>query len=133
MQQDFWKRLRIEYLNELQVRSKWRESKHNLKIASVVLLKDERLPPAQWVLGRVLEVHHGADGLVRVATVRTSTSTVKRAISKIVPLPFNDCSDGSNGGRGEPLNISSQDLDEVGGNVGNNRNMPTLCNQSGNY
>ena len=105
MQQDFWKRLRIEYLNELQVRSKWRGSKQNLQIDSDVLLKDEQLPPAQWVLGRVLEVHYGADGLVRVATVSISTTIFKRAISKIVPLPFNDCSDGSNGGRAESLNI----------------------------
>ena len=77
MQQDFWKRWSYEYLHELQVRHKWRQTKCNLKAGDMVLIRDERAPPTQWLLGRILEVHPGDDNLVRVATVRTESSVIR--------------------------------------------------------
>ncbi|XP_017489088.1 PREDICTED: uncharacterized protein LOC108377342, partial [Rhagoletis zephyria] len=68
MQQDFWKRWSAEYLHELQARHKWQITKANIKVGNLVLVRDERAPPTQWMLGRVLEVHAGDDAAVRVAT-----------------------------------------------------------------
>ncbi|XP_036343159.1 uncharacterized protein LOC118752380 [Rhagoletis pomonella] len=116
MQQDFWKRWSAEYLHELQARHKWQITKANIKVGNLVLVRDERAPPTQWMLGRVLEVHAGDDAAVRVATVRTQSSILKRAISKLVVLPIETESEESNGGRSPVANdISSQRLDEVGG------------------
>ncbi|KAJ8949760.1 hypothetical protein NQ318_005083 [Aromia moschata] len=45
-------------------------------------------PPLRWQLARVVGVHPGADGVVRVATVRTSTGLMKRPVVKLCPLPL---------------------------------------------
>ncbi|CAG7723226.1 unnamed protein product [Allacma fusca] len=55
----------------------------------MVLLKDQRLPPTELKLGRILHIHPGPDGLVRVVTVRTPNGELKRPIVKLCPLPFN--------------------------------------------
>lgn len=89
--QTFWKRFSRDYIGCLQQRTKWRSSKgSSLAIGSVVILKEDRLPPCQWGLAKITDVHPGADGVVRVATLKTSTGTiVKRAFTKICPLPIN--------------------------------------------
>lgn len=56
----------------------------------MVLVVDERYPPAKWPLGRILETHPGSDGHTRIVTVRTQTSTLDRPIAKLCPLPVND-------------------------------------------
>lgn len=60
----------------------------SLQKDSLVLVVDERYPPSKWPLGRILDVHPGADGHVRVVTVRTQTSVLKRSIVKLCPLPI---------------------------------------------
>lgn len=52
------------------------------------LMKD--IPPSKWPLGRISKLHPGKDGQVRVVTVRTQTSTLKRPIVKLCPLPNSD-------------------------------------------
>ncbi|GFX07902.1 uncharacterized protein TNCV_4161711 [Trichonephila clavipes] len=54
----------------------------------LVLLKDPNTKPLDWPMGRILEVFPGSDGLVRVVNVKTSTGILKRAITKVVPLPI---------------------------------------------
>ncbi|XP_075990293.1 uncharacterized protein LOC142985936 [Anticarsia gemmatalis] len=83
-----WKRWSSEYLHQLQVRSKWQQSKENLNEGSLVLIKDENLPAGRWALGRVTELHPGADGIVRVATIKTKNGQIKRPITKLSPLPL---------------------------------------------
>ncbi|XP_046592768.1 uncharacterized protein LOC107217180 [Neodiprion lecontei] len=90
VKQHFWNRWYQEYLSELQKRQKWHFNHSNLKVGTLVLLKEENLPPLQWLLGRVVEVHAGADNIVRVATVRTSTGLFKRAVKKLCPLPVEE-------------------------------------------
>lgn len=87
MKQHFWTRWSLEYLSELQQRVKWNQSKGELKMNDLVLVKDENLPPLKWLLGRVVQIHPGNDGLIRVVTVKTQNGTIKRAFSKICPLP----------------------------------------------
>lgn len=87
LRDSFWKRWQSEYLQHLQQLGRWKERRANLKLGDLVLLRSELLPPAKWALGRIREVHTGADGLVRVVTVDTATSRFTRPLSKICLLP----------------------------------------------
>ncbi|KYN01216.1 hypothetical protein ALC62_07995, partial [Cyphomyrmex costatus] len=84
----FWKRWQTEYLQRYQAISKWHHPTMKVKEGSLVLIVDERDPPAKWPLARVVQLHPGKDGLIRVVTVRTATSTFKRSIVKICILPI---------------------------------------------
>ena len=52
----FWKRWIDEFLPMLNKRQKWLTKEENLKRDSIVLLVDERVPQAKWLLGRVVDV-----------------------------------------------------------------------------
>ncbi|XP_066596496.1 uncharacterized protein [Prorops nasuta] len=69
---DFWRRCQLEYLSELQKRSKWFYPGRDVTIGSVVLLIERNQPCMHWSMGRILEVHPGDDGVVRVVTLRTA-------------------------------------------------------------
>lgn len=84
----FWRQWSSEYLNQLQSRPKWLQTTPNLEINNLVLIKDERLPPLNWLMGRIVEIHPGRDGLVRVASVRTKNGILKRPITKLCILPI---------------------------------------------
>ncbi|XP_071653083.1 uncharacterized protein [Temnothorax longispinosus] len=71
-------------------RFKWQRIKPLVKIGQLVLLRNATLPPCKWELGRITECHAGADGLIRVVTVKTATSEYKRPIMKLCILPV-DC------------------------------------------
>lgn len=88
--QSFWKRWSTEYLSILQQRSKWKHPGQRLQIGALVLIKQENLPPSQWILGRITEVHPDSEGVVRVASVRTSKGIYKRAVVKLCPLPITE-------------------------------------------
>ncbi|GFV40309.1 integrase catalytic domain-containing protein [Trichonephila clavipes] len=68
----FWKKWSSEFISSLQPRKKWQDAQRNLKEDDIVLIKEEG-PPGTWPMARVLQVHPGNDGLVRVATVKTKT------------------------------------------------------------
>ncbi|XP_075161791.1 uncharacterized protein LOC142234512 [Haematobia irritans] len=95
-----WKRLKIisqifcqrwksEYLNELHRRYKWKYPQQNIVVNDLVIVKDNRLAPNEWRLGRVDKTYEGIDKNVRVVDVRTSTGVISRPITKIVKL-FSD-------------------------------------------
>ncbi|XP_063989074.1 uncharacterized protein LOC135168625 [Diachasmimorpha longicaudata] len=82
--QFFWKQWSTGYLQQLQSVSKWHHPSNEIKVGSLVLLDDERFPPAKWPLARVTALHPGKDGLSRVVTIRTASTTLTRPISKLV-------------------------------------------------
>ncbi|XP_018360399.1 PREDICTED: uncharacterized protein LOC108759453 [Trachymyrmex cornetzi] len=84
--QQNWKRWSKEYISELQQKIKWKTPFPALAVNTLVLLKEDHLPPAKWRLGRIIEVHPGSDGIPRVASIKTSTGTVRRAFNKLCPL-----------------------------------------------
>jgi len=90
MGQHFWARWRKEYLHHLQQRSKWQAScDSSPQVGDMVLMQEDNVPPMFWPLGRVVEVHPGKDGIVRVVSVKTKGGVFKRAVTKIALLPVN--------------------------------------------
>ncbi|XP_055839281.1 uncharacterized protein LOC129907208 [Episyrphus balteatus] len=87
MMQGFWQRWQPDYLTSLQQRPKWREAKRDFEVGDLVILKEPNLPPSQWLLERVTEVHPGEDGHVRVVTLRTKRGTFMRPVTKLALLP----------------------------------------------
>lgn len=72
IRQHFWKRWSKEYLNELNVRTKWHQQlTDSIKVGTMVILKEDNSPPLQWPLGRIVKVHQGNDKIVRAITVKT--------------------------------------------------------------
>ncbi|GFS74666.1 hypothetical protein TNCV_3978061 [Trichonephila clavipes] len=75
----------FEFISSLQPRKKWQDAQPNLKEDDIVLIKEEG-PPGTWPMARVLQVHPGNDGLVRVATVKNQDSVFKRPVHKLHKL-----------------------------------------------
>ncbi|XP_015119829.1 uncharacterized protein LOC107043042 [Diachasma alloeum] len=76
--QQFWSRWSKECLQRYQAIYKWKTRQQNIEVGNMVLMVDDNLPPAQWPIARVIATRPGADGLTRVATVRTSKAEVGR-------------------------------------------------------
>ena len=86
LHQHFWSRWRLEYLNNLQSRIKWRKYSKNLKVGDICLLFDEDVPPGKWPLGRVVALYPSKDGNIRVVDVKTENNVLRRPIVKLVLL-----------------------------------------------
>lgn len=64
MRHHFWDRWHREYLNEQISRSKWKIStnQEDIKIGTLVVVKEDNLAPMNWKLGRITAVHPGPEG-----------------------------------------------------------------------
>ena len=56
----------------------------------LVLFQEESIVPTKWPLARVVKIHPGRDGLVRVATVMTKTGLYTRPVTKLALLMERD-------------------------------------------
>ena len=79
----FWKRWIDEFLPMLNKRQKWLTKEENLKRDSIVLLVDERLPRAKWLLGRVVDVYPDKNNLIRTVLIKTKSGLAKRPVNKL--------------------------------------------------
>ncbi|XP_011864758.1 PREDICTED: uncharacterized protein LOC105560332 [Vollenhovia emeryi] len=86
--QHFWTQWSAHYLQRQQAISKWHHKNNEIKIGSLVLITDERLPPCKWPLARITALHPGKDGLVRVVTLKTATTTLIRPVINLSVLPI---------------------------------------------
>lgn len=86
--QNFWDRWKREYLSQLQGRSKRWSAPVQFEIGRLVVINDKNQPPNRWRMGRIVDVHPGADGVVRVVTLKTATGELKRAIENLCMLPI---------------------------------------------
>ena len=84
--QNFRKRWKQEYLNELQIRQKWCHTAQNLAPGDIVLIEDPAAPRTHLPVATVAEVRRSSDGLVRSATVKNAYSTLVRPVNKLVKL-----------------------------------------------
>lgn len=76
-----------EYSHELSIPNKWSKGSHGIREGTIVILREDYVPPMQCPLDKIIKVQHGADGIIRTGTVRTATSTLDRSIKRMVPLP----------------------------------------------
>ncbi|XP_076377138.1 uncharacterized protein LOC143259350 [Megalopta genalis] len=90
VKQDFWTRWHKEYINHLNVRQRWSQGSHDIREGTIVVLKDDNLPPLQWHLGRIEKIHPGEDNVIRAVSVRTSTGVYRRNVKELAPLPVED-------------------------------------------
>ena len=86
----FWKRWSDECLSSLRRHNKWKFPSRNIQVGDIVILQEDNFIPTKWPLARVTHVHPGIDGIVRVATVKTSTGVYKRPITKLALLLSQD-------------------------------------------
>ncbi|XP_064406043.1 uncharacterized protein LOC135351065 [Halichondria panicea] len=82
----FWRRWSREYLVHMGRFHKWKHPTRNLHIGDMVVIKEDSPLLNEWPLARVIEVHPGHNGLVRVATIKTSNGVYKRPINKLALL-----------------------------------------------
>lgn len=83
----FWKRFTTEYLPSLQGRRKWVTERGNLEPGTPVMIVDQALPRARWLIGRVKNVVKGHDGRVRSAVMDTGGRTYHRPVARLIQLP----------------------------------------------
>ena len=99
----FWKRWTTEYLHTLQSRTKWQHQKPNLQVDDIVIVKPDSHFHCHWPTAKIISTHPGADGIVRVVTLKTASGIYKRPVTKIsllfrpdhqeaTPLPRAGCS-----------------------------------------
>ncbi|GBO07449.1 hypothetical protein AVEN_251896-1 [Araneus ventricosus] len=85
--QSFWKRCSSEYITQFQRRFKFQRPHYNLRVNDIVLVKDNKLPPLKWKMGRIVETFSGSDNQVRVVKLKTQLGVVGRPIHKLCVLP----------------------------------------------
>lgn len=88
--QDFWKRWSREYIHTLMQRPKWNKRTPNLSTGTLVLVEEKNLPPTSWIVGRVVNVFPGDDGIVRVVKIKTASGEYIRPVNKLCVLPFQE-------------------------------------------
>ncbi|XP_063617952.1 uncharacterized protein LOC134790896 [Cydia splendana] len=88
MVQDFWRRWSREYLTQFYHRYKWAHQTPEPVVGSVVLVKEDNLPPARWLYGVVIDKHPGLDGITRVVSLRCKGNIIKRPVGKLCFLPI---------------------------------------------
>ena len=74
------------YLTQLGRINKWQVPTPNIKEGDVVCVRKEPTTPTKWPLARVIQVHPGHDGKVRVATMQTCKGIYNRPVVSLVPL-----------------------------------------------
>ena len=82
----FWHRWLKEWIPNLTERKKWQLPQKEVKEGDIVLVMAYDLPRGHWPLGRIVSVHPGKDGHIRVVKVRIGETILTRPITKICPL-----------------------------------------------
>ena len=87
--QNIWARWYPEYLQQLQSRAtKGCNPPVAVEVDRIVIVKEDNVPPANWPLGRITQLHPGKDGVVRVVTLRTALGKhIVRPVARIALLP----------------------------------------------
>ena len=82
----FWARWMREWLPGLNTRKKWFRTQRDVEVGDVMLVVFPDTPRGNWPMGRVLAVHPGNDGPVRVAKMQVGQGTLVKPVTKLCPL-----------------------------------------------
>lgn len=86
----FWNKWRHEYLPTLQSRSKWQDTRPNLKKGDLVLLKDSQVKRNEWPMALITKTFPDQHGKVRKIELKVtrsgSANTSLRPISETILL-----------------------------------------------
>ncbi|XP_058817515.1 uncharacterized protein LOC131680822 [Topomyia yanbarensis] len=126
LHQQFWHRWRTEYLQELQRETSVHSENTSIRPGQLAVVLDDFQAPLKWPLARIVNLHPGQDGLVRVVTLRTAKGIIQRPVVKICLLPT-QCEETSNAGGATRKDITQPilatdvpDHDTVKENMNNN-------------
>ncbi len=109
LKQQFWRRWHREYLLQLQKRVKWNGKKISVSVGDLAFIMDDNVPPLEWPLGRIEAVKPGADGVVRVVSLKTQRGIITRPVVKLRLLPSNNAEPtGVQGGRDVHVEIGNR-------------------------
>ena len=72
-----WKRWVREHLSGQIQRKKWNEDTRNIQVGDLILVVDYTVSRGSWLLGRVVEVFPGTDGVVRSADVKAKFGRIR--------------------------------------------------------
>ena len=87
---EFWSRWRKEYLQQIQIRSRWQNKKRNMQVGDVVLVRDDNVVRNEWKMGVVEKVFASNDGMIRTVLLRRGNATYERPVNKLVLLVEKD-------------------------------------------
>ena len=93
MYKRFWSIWSKDYITNLPSIIPKFKQKCNLKIGSVVVIKEDNTPRLHWPLGLVTEIHQSSDGLVRSVTLKTAKGIIKRPIQNLYDLEVSHLDD----------------------------------------
>ncbi|KRX12510.1 Transposon Tf2-6 polyprotein, partial [Trichinella nelsoni] len=79
----FWKRWKSEYIVSFCTRSKWRGDGTEPKVGDIVLIAEDDVNKSRWMMGRVLELYHGRDGVVRSVRLKVAKGEITRPTKKL--------------------------------------------------
>ena len=72
-----------EWLPSLAARKKWTTSNRNFAVGDVVLVINSQTVRGHWPLGRIVAVHPGQDGRVRVVDVKIGDTVFVRSVTTL--------------------------------------------------
>lgn len=85
LKKELQERFRSEYISQLTHRKAAKASRP-IEIGELVLISNENRKRALWPIAKVIEVYPSADGIIRVAKVRTTNGELQGPVKKLVPL-----------------------------------------------
>lgn len=82
-----WKRWLVEYLPQLQQRSKWQTTpSREMTVGDLVWIWDNNSRRSHCPLGRLVKMNFGDDGIPRSAVVKTTKGEFLRPLTKLILL-----------------------------------------------
>ena len=91
--EQFWELWHKEYIRNLPPVLKGGNVEHDVPLGSLVMISEDNVPRLQWTLGSVVKLHHGKDGIVRAADIKTASGVKCRPVQRLHLLETDDVMD----------------------------------------
>ena len=102
--QQYWNRFYQEYtvaLREKMLHDTTERNHSKIHVGDVVIIKDDKMKSTHWKHGKITELLHGRDNVVRGVKLQTSSPSgrivqISRSVHKIIPLEISpNCTENS--------------------------------------